>query len=211
MISCVLQVIIFRKRPMTLDERLPLFLAVSSIPVAFASSYFHHRVTEMEWTPILVAGIFALMSLPLWAFDYLSRKIKGMFDWNWLDAIVVGIIQASAIVPGWDHFNGVLLGSLFLNYKREPAAKYAYFAMIPILFVKTISGLKEVTFKASAPTPDISWLSFCVAMIVCWLVGLLSIGGFMKHIQQKSLNQYMIYRWILAAAIFGTYWVKSRS
>jgi undecaprenyl-diphosphatase len=209
MVSCFLQVIIFRKRPMTLDERLPMFLGVSCIPIAVASSYFHDRIAETEWSPLLVAGVLTVTSIPLWGADYLGRKMKGMFDWNWFDAIVIGLIHASAIIPGWDRLSAVLLGASFLNYKREPAAKYAYFLMIPILLFKTVSGMKEITFKAGAPAPDLTWLSFGVALIVSWLVGLLAIGGFMKHVQQKNLNQYIIYRWVIAAAVCGTYWMRS--
>jgi undecaprenyl-diphosphatase len=211
MISCFLQVIIFRKRPMTLDERLPLFIAVSSIPVVLASYYFHDRVNEIEWTPLLVAGVLAAAGLPLWIFDSWGRKIKGMFDWNWLDAGIVGLVQATAVIPGWDHFAGILLGASFLNYRREAAAKYAYFAFAPILFVRMLSGIKEISFGSAAPSADLSWLSFGVAFVIALFAGLLAIGAFMKHVQQKSINQYVIYRWILAAAVCSLYWVRSRN
>jgi undecaprenyl-diphosphatase len=211
MISCVLQVIIFRKRPMTLDERLPLFLGVSCLPVVLATYYFRTRVSETEWTPLLVAGIVASASIPLWAVDYLCRKFKGMFDWKWFDAAVIGLVQATAVIPGWDHFTAVLLGALFLNYKREPAAKYAYFALVPITLSHVISEFKEVSFVTSAPSPDLSWLSFGVAVIVSTLAGLLAIGGFLRHVQTKGIGQYLSYRWILAGGVCAAYWIRSHS
>lgn len=209
MISCFLQVIIFRKRPMTLDERLPLFLFVSTLPTILASYYFRNRIIDAEWSTLMIAGAFAAMGLPLWFLDHLNRKIKGMFDWKWGDAIIVGLTQALAFIPGWDPFSGILLGALFLNYKREPAVKYAYFAAAPMLIARTVSLLDGVSIGSSAPMFDLSWLSFAVALIVTLFVSLLAIGGFMKHVQQKGLGQYVIYRWILAGGVCAVYWLRT--
>lgn len=210
MISCFLQVLIYRKRPMTLDERLPLFIGISTLPIIGASYYFHDRIAEVDWSPLLVCGVFAAAGLPIWAFDSWSRKTKGMFDWNGLDAAWIGIIQASALIPGWDPFTAVLVGALSLNYKRETAVKYAYFSIAPMLIVHALSGLREVSFHSASPMPDFSWLSFGVALVVTFFASLLAIGGFIKHVQQKGLGHYVIYRWILAAGVLTVYWIRSR-
>jgi undecaprenyl-diphosphatase len=211
MISCFLQVIIFRKRPMTLDERLPIFMTISSLPILLASYYFHDRINDFQWSPLAVAGVFAAFGLPLAFADQVGRKIKGMFDWNWLDTALIGISQALAVVPGCDPLSGALLGAFLLNYRREPAAKYAYFISAPLLLSQMMTYLKEVNFHTSAPSSDLNWLSFGVALIVSFFVGLLAIGGFMKHVQQKGLGQYIAYRWLLATGVFITYWFKTYS
>lgn len=209
MISCFLQVIIYRKRPMTLDEKLPLFLAVTIFPAVLASSYFGEKVSETEWTPLVVCGISAFVGIPLWFFDSINRKLKGMFDWKWLDAGAMGLIMATALLPGWDRLSSLLIGASLLKYKREPALKYAYYSITPILLAKAMTHLKGITFHSSTPLPDVSWLSFCVALVVTALVGLLAIGGFMKHVQQKGLGQYVIYRWILASGVGVLYWIRT--
>ena len=211
MISCFLQVIIYRKRPMTLDERLPLFLTITTVPAALASSYFGERISLTDWTPLIVCAVFAIVGIPLWFFDSFNRKLKGMFDWKWLDAAAVGIVMATALIPGWDPLSGLLIGAFLLNYKREPALKYAYFSMTPLIFAKAMTHLKAVSIHSPMPIPEVSWLSFIIAIVVTTLVGLLSIGGFMKHVQQRGLGQYIVYRWILAAGIGALYWVRTRS
>ncbi len=211
MLSCFLQVILFRKRPMTLDERLPLFLGMTTFPLICASSYFHEQISALEWSPAFIAAVLAAFSLPLWFFDHMSRKNKGMFDWKWLDAFTVGLIQATALFPGWDHMSALLTGCFFLNYKREPAVKYAYYAAIPILLAQTVSNLKNLSFQTSMAMPDVSWLSFAVALIVTFFVSLLVIGGFTKHIQSKGMGQYVVYRFLLAAITVGAFWMKNRA
>jgi undecaprenyl pyrophosphate phosphatase UppP len=56
---------------------------------------------------------------------------------------------------------------------------------------------------------DVSWLSLGVAFIVSLLAGLLAIGGFMRHVQQKGMQQYVIYRWLLAGGTCLVYWMRS--
>jgi undecaprenyl-diphosphatase len=208
MISCFLQVILYRKRPMTLDERLPLFLFMTTLPLALISYYFRESTATLHWNPLLSAITFASMGIPLSFFDYLNRKTKGMFDWNWLDAMLIGLIQMAALIPGWDSLSCLLMGALFLNYRREPATKYAYFALTPFLFVHAFSGLRQLSFDGSPPMTDLSWLSFVIAVIVTLLAGLISIGGFTKHMQEKGLGQYIFYRWALAGAFCAYYWMR---
>ena len=209
MISSLLQVILFRKRPMTLDERIPIFIGITTIPMMFLSYYLREQTSEVTWTPLLVSLISAVIGLGLWSFDFFGRKFKSMVDWKWLDALVVGLIQATAVIPGWDPFTGILIGALFLNYKRESAVKYTYFAIVPILAVQTFAHLKELSFHSALPMPDLSWLSFGTGLIVSFFTGLLTIEVFMKHIQRKGFGVFVAYRWLFSLAVCGLYWYRN--
>ncbi len=208
MISSVLQVIIYRKKPMTLDERIPLFVGLTTLPVLIVSFYFGPAIHAMEWSPWKVCAVLGGTAIPLWFFDYWGRKIKGMYDWNLLDALVVGLTQATALFPGWDRLSGLLLGAFLLNYKRESALKYAYFCLFPILLAKAGLGLHELDFHAAMPMPDLSWLSFSAAVVVSCLVSLLAIGGATRQIQQKGVGQLMFYRFALVLVVSGFLWFR---
>ncbi|MFZ9596560.1 MAG: undecaprenyl-diphosphate phosphatase [Bdellovibrionia bacterium] len=208
MISSLLQVILYRKRPKTVDERLPLFLVASTLPLLLATPYFRSWVRDLDWSPLRITTLLVALSAPLWFFDYWSRKIKNIYDWNWIDAIFVGIIQCSAILPGVDLFSVTLIGIFLRNYQREAAVKYAYFAALPMLIYRVSTEFKEISFSAPAPAPEMSWLSFGTATVVSLFVGLLAIGGFTKHVQNKGMGQYFFYRIFIGAGIFGLYWVR---
>lgn len=210
-ISCFIQVIIFRKRPMTLDERLPIFLFISAAPLAIGWTYLDQRINAANWTPVGIATAMAVFGLPLWFSDSFSRKNKGMFDWNWLDALFVGLSMMLAMIPGVGLIGAALPGAFLRNYNRESAAKYVSFCMVPILAASTTAYLKQVDFHASAPEPGLTWLSFSVALIVATVTSLLAIGGFMRQIQRKGMGQYATYRLFAAAAIIALYWFKARS
>ena len=206
---------------MTLDERLPIFLGITTIPTLVISFYFHDTIQNFSQSisasigsssgsaPYWISIAFALSALPLWSLDYLNRRNKGMFDWNVMDAICVGITQASCLIPGFDPLGGALWGAFFLNYKRDSAVKYAYFAAAPLLLWQALDHLKDVHLSAPAAAADLTWLSFGVTLTVACLTGILAIGMFIKHIQQKGITQYIFYRFGLALVICTLYWFRN--
>src|SRR5262249_936523 len=148
---------------MTLDEKLPIFLALTSLPPAIAWYHFRDLLERTAWTPLLVAVLLAVFSLPLLLAENFSRKNKGMFDWNWLDALLMGLAEVTAFVPGGGRLTALLPAALLRNYGREAAVKYAMFATLPFLAGSALYWLRGVDFHAPRPMPDLSWLSFSMA------------------------------------------------
>lgn len=219
MISCFLQVLIYRKKPMTLDERLPIFLFASFAPIAVIAYYFktilkYNFTLQLSWTPLAIAVSLVAWSVVFWASTYFGRKTKGMFDWNWFDSLVVGICQATLLITGSGHTDGALTGALFRNYSREAAVKFTLFASAPILTANTLLNLRGLDFHSPFPggpgSSDLSWLSFGVAIAVSLFSSLLVIGGFMKQIQRMKLGQFFVYRCFLAGLVALGFWYQNR-
>jgi undecaprenyl-diphosphatase len=211
-ISTFLAVLIYRKKPMTLDERMPIFMAITAAPTAIAWYYFHDQATEaISSSPLLVAGTLAAFSLPLAVTESMSRKNKNMFDWNGVDALSIGITQLFMILPGCGRMAAQLPGAFIRNYSRLAAVKYCLFASLPILIATTVHYLRPIDFHAQSPG-DVTWLSFIVATVVSMFASLLSIGGIMGQVQRggKGLGGYVVYRLLLAGAVAGVFWMRSR-
>jgi undecaprenyl-diphosphatase len=208
-ISSFIQVIVFRKKPMTLDERLPVFLFFTAIPLVLAKLYLLPLILRTDWQPGLVAVVLAAAGLPLFLAERRSRKNKGMFDWTWLDGLVIGVTGILMFIPGGGMPEGFMPGALLRNFNRESAAKYCFYAIFPILGFSAVIHLREISIHGG-PAADLSWLSFGVALLVAYLSGLLAIGGLMKHVLRNGFGQYMIYRFLLAGATGIAIWLRSR-
>lgn len=208
--SSLVQVVIYRKKPMTLDERMPLFLILATLPIALVWHYFHESIAaRLDSSPPMVAGALAGFGILLWTADHLSRRSKNMYDWNVLDSIIVGVLEIAALVPGCGRAAATMTGGLFRNFTRESAAKFGFFCAAPVLIASAAMHLKEVSFGSAEPMPDLSWLSFYVAMIVALLSSLLAIGAFMKHVQRGSMAQYAVWRLLVAGGVGVLYWLRS--
>jgi undecaprenyl-diphosphatase len=208
-LSSFIQMILFRKKPMTLDERLPLFIFVATVPAAIAWYYLGWIMEKFADNPGLTAASLAAFGALLWFANSFSRKNKGMFDWNWLDSLLIGLGQAAMVVPGFDRLTGALSIGLLRNYNREAAAKFTFFAAAPLLAASAFKNLHELNLHSPSPMPDMTWLTFAVTIIVSALAGLLAIGGFMKQIQKKGFGQYIFYRCLLAAGTGIVLWLRA--
>jgi undecaprenyl-diphosphatase len=207
-ISGFLGVILFRKKPMTLDERLPLFIFAATVPLAAAWHASEERFAELAGNPPLIAALLVGFAIPLWLVDRASRKSKGMFDWNGLDSAVVGIFQALSLIPGAGRSALSITGALARGYRRDAAVKFSLFAAAPILGASAFLGLREVAWGTGMPAPDLSWLSFWVALVVSLFASLLGIGGLVKHVVRGGMGHYVVYRVLLAAAVAVVWWTR---
>lgn len=207
--SSFIQVILFRKKPMTLDERMPVFAIVAVLPTLAAWFYLREPIEAFFQDPMRVAISVLLFGLPLWFIDSYSKKNRGMFDWTYTDALVVGFVQAFMIIPGSGRTTTSLTGALGRNYHREAALKFTFFTGFPIFIASTVmlfqeAGIHFSSFK-HALTPEVSWITFAVAAVIGLLVTFLALGALMKNSRGKSLRAYLGYRVVLCAAFFIAY------
>ncbi len=207
-ISGILQVIIYRKKPMTLDERLPLFIIISFLPLMLVKHYLIEELRYLNWSILWIAVSFTALSFPILSSDYFSKKNRGMFDLSILDAILIGVLQTLSLIPGVGNIGAALMGGFFLNYNRETCAKFALYISAPILATASFLDLHGVSFHEASPASDVSWMTFYTIIIVTCLAGLLSIGGLMKNIQRLGLHQYLIYRVLVGAGMIAYLLIK---
>jgi len=204
MISSTLRVLLFRQRPMSMDERLPVFLGITAFPVICTFYYLNYQTITF---PLIFLSIsFSAMGAAIWTFDFLSKKNKSMCDWCWFDAAWLGISQATCVIPGGDPVSCALMGAFFLNYRRDAALKYAYLSTTPLLLIQ---GMHQNLSWSTITSSDLSLLSWITAISVAFFTGLLSLGGVFKQIQEKGVGKYSIYRFLLTLAICASYWIKS--
>jgi undecaprenyl-diphosphatase len=211
-ISGILTVIVYRRKPMTIDERMPIFMFFTGIPIILAWLYLRPLLEGFEWTPPAIAGILAGGALLLWFADSRGRKTKRMFDWNWLDCLIVGIFSVLFVIPGGGIPLGIMSGALIRNYTKEAAVKYCFFCLFPVLVFSSYYHFhNDVQLHVGMPAPDLSWLSFGMATVVTFLTGLLAIGALMKHVLRKGFGQHIVYRFLLAGATLAVFWLRSRA
>ncbi len=208
--ACFLQVVIFRKKPMILDERLPFFLSLTAIPSIGLWYYLNSHASESSFNALTLGLLTAAFAFPLWMSDRWSRKNKGMFDWNLRDALTVGITQASMFAPGGDMMTGAIPGAFVRNYNREAATKYALFATAPILLGISWRFFREIDFHSAQPATDLSWLSLGVGSLVTLFFATIALGGVMRYTQKRGFGAYAGYRLVVAMALLVLYWMKER-
>jgi undecaprenyl pyrophosphate phosphatase UppP len=210
MLSSLLQLALFRRKPRTLDEKLPLFIAIAALPPMIGWIYLRPLLPETlsseEWTGgLLVAG-----ALAYGLSERFSRKNKHLYDWNSLDALVMGIFQLAWLIPGGGRIWGASLAAFLRNHARESTAKFAIYVSFPVLSLQAAAAASEVTWgMPHADLQETSWWIFALCAALALFASLLSINTFLKLSRSEGLQSWIRYRAVLGLGFIGLFVWKS--
>lgn len=172
-------------------------ILVSCIPVAIVGFCFKDFVESLFGGSLLVVGICLCVTALLLSFAYFFRtrpmmlnKLSGKYseprDITWIDAFVIGIGQAIAVLPGLSRSGTTIATGILLGDKREKVASFSFLmVIIPILgeaMLDVTKMLDETTAGAAGGVDGISMLigflsSFIVGCIACkWMLNLVKKG-----------------------------------
>ncbi|ONK15919.1 undecaprenyl-diphosphate phosphatase [Streptomyces sp. MP131-18] len=127
---------------------------------------------------------------------------KGLEDLTVRDGLLYGLAQAMALVPGVSRSGATITGGLFLGYRREAAARYAFLLAIPAVLA---SGAYELT-SIGEEGSHVSWGPTIFATVVAFFVGYAIIAWFMRWISTRSYMPFVWYRIVVGTVILALVW-----
>lgn len=191
---------LMRGRADTTGARLALLLLIASVPVIAFGLLLHLTGLEAEMRSITVIGWTTLVfGLLLYWSDQIGDTVKTAKDWNIQDAMVIGVWQAIALIPGTSRSGITITGARFLGYERRDAAKVSMLMSVPTIFASGIFLGGEVFLKA-----DMALLhDGAIAALFAFGAALLALSLMMRLLRSVSFTPYVIYRIILGLSLLG--------
>jgi undecaprenyl-diphosphatase len=182
----------------SLYSRLGWLIIIGTIPVVILGLAFKH-VIEGNLTKNLWVISFSLIGLAVILFiaEKTARFKKEIKDITIKDALIIGIAQSFALIPGSSRSGTTITGGLFMGLKRESAARFSFLLSIPAVFA---SGLLEL--KESLPYIHGAMISnLIVSTIIAGISGYIAIDFLLKYLKKNTTYIFIIYRIILGITI----------
>jgi undecaprenyl-diphosphatase len=144
----------------------------------------------------LIGTMLIVLGLILGIADRVGGMDKTLRNISLRDAILMGLAQALALIPGVSRSGATLSMGRFLGYEREAATRYAFLLAIPAVIGAGLFELKDV------PNGDnlYGWGPTIVATIVSFLVGYAAIAWLLRYVTTHSYTPFVIYRVALGTA-----------
>jgi undecaprenyl-diphosphatase len=181
------------------DARLGSLVIIGSIPL-FVIGYAVKKLIEGGGTkdPHIIASALVIVSLILFVADRIRSAQRNLADVSLRDAVIIGIAQCFALVPGTSRSGSTIAAGLFLGFTRESAARYSFLLSIPAV---AVTGVYE--FVKSAPLLDTGdFVAVVVASITAAISGYASIATFLRYLRTHSLQPFLVYRIILGVSVW---------
>jgi undecaprenyl-diphosphatase len=187
-----------RRRIETPEERIAWFVAVATVPAALIGAAGESVIAEHLGEPWQIAFFLAFFGVLLWVADRTPARRK-MSDLGLGTALVVGLAQTLALMPGVSRSGITITAGRFLGLDRDSAARISFLLLIPIVFGASL--WKGITDVLLGDLPPGSTGPFVVGVIASAGSGLVAIWALLGYVRRHDYTIFVVYRLALAAFI----------
>jgi len=182
-------------------------LMVASLPVVIAGFALQDVIATDMRASWIVAGSFVITGFLLLIADYFiarlgeSRPAKTDADITYLDALIIGVMQAFALMPAISRSGVTLTGALGRGLDRKAATRFVFF--MAIITIAGAGALEAIgLIRDPGAVEAIGFAPLAVGFVLSAVVGYASIGLLLRLISSAKLRYFSYYVWGLAALIF---------
>ncbi|MBN2564312.1 MAG: undecaprenyl-diphosphate phosphatase [Candidatus Eisenbacteria bacterium] len=180
------------RRRFDADElRLAVHLILATIPAAAAGYYLGPRVESAFNNPMLVSILLLVTGCILWFSGKLfpGTKVRE----TWVDALVVGVAQAFAVLPGISRSGTTITAGLAVGLERRAAAEFAFLLSVPVIFGAAAASLGDA-LDVGGNGPAIA-----LGTLAAFLSALPAIAILLRAVTAGKLAGFAYYCWALGA------------
>ena len=172
-------------------------IILSMLPAVMVGLFFEEQMEQLFTERIVFIGcMLAITGLLLFLADRAKSTNKKVGFW---DAIIVGVAQAIAIIPGISRSGATISASVLLGIDRERAARFSFLMVIPLILGKIAKDLMDGDIQAQAA----SFLPLAVGFAAAFLTGLFACTLMIQLVKRSRLTWFAIYCFIVAAIAIG--------
>lgn len=180
------------------DSKLFWYLAIASLPVLVFGFLLHDIVSIYLRDPLIIAVASISFGLLLWYSDVMGQRIRQINSITLRDAIMIGLAQAIAIIPGTSRSGLTMSAALMLGFDRKSSARFSFLMAVPIILAAgSYESLKLMRLGTIVDIHD-----FLITAFLSAVSALLSIHLFLKFLDKIGMLPFVIYRVLLGFGLF---------
>ena len=161
------------------------------IPIGIVGVFFKYYVDEIFGSGLLLVGCMLLLTADLLTFSY-YYKPRQKEKISMKDALIIGIAQACAVMPGLSRSGSTIATGLLLGDNKAKLAQFSFLMFIPhILGEALLDGMKMM--KGEDVVGDIPALSLIVGLMAAFIAGCLACKWMINIVKKGKLIYFAIY------------------
>jgi len=174
---------------------LDVYIIIGSIPAAVIGLLFEDAIEALFTSSLLVLFMLFVTGLIMWSSRYTRETRENMTGWH---ALLIGIAQAFAIIPGISRSGSTIVSGLWMGLKRDQVARFSFILSTPVIFGATVLKLKDLL---EAPPPSSEIMNLVLATIAAAVSGYFAIIWLLDLIRKQKLEWFGVY--CIAVSLIG--------
>jgi undecaprenyl-diphosphatase len=176
------------------DFRFAIWIVLATVPGVLGGALLKSRLNTCgsSLRSLEVIGVACIVMGALLAIaEVYCRHRRALADMTLLDALIVGIAQVGALIPGVSRSGSTLTAALFLDLKREEAARFSFLLGLPFI---ALAGLYEVVQLLKAHLDGHGWSVLLVGLVIGSISAFVAIWTLMRILERFSAWPFVAYR-----------------
>ncbi|MDL1968377.1 MAG: undecaprenyl-diphosphate phosphatase [Deltaproteobacteria bacterium] len=177
------------------EIRIASLIIIGSIPTGILGILFHTIVDQIFGSVWIVGLMLLVTGTLLWFTRQISVEGRPLIKVNIRDALMIGVMQGMAIMPGISRSGSTISIALFLGINREIAGRYSFLLSIPAILGAMILGLDSTIIQTNIPVKII-----LLGTVTAGIVGYIALKILLRIVKQGRLYYFAPYCWLLGVA-----------
>lgn len=179
------------RRVDTTEQRLGWLILLGTAPAIATYLAFSQQLRAMEDRPVLIASMLIGVSFVF----IIAERFRGertMQDVGWRDALLIGIGQAAALVPGTSRSGATISTGMLLGFGRAAAARFSFLLSAPVVLAAVVLSLEDLASFSQANTGFL--INTLAGFVAAAVSGYLAVAGLLRFLGAHSLAWFAAYR-----------------
>lgn len=187
----------------SVNARMGWYVIIGSVPIVIIGIALK-KLIEGSLTKELsvIAASLIILAIILWIAERIASFSRGIEQITWKDALLVGLAQCVALIPGASRSGTTITAGLFVGLRRDTAARFSFLLSIPAVLG---SGLLEFYQSLHYLAAD-GLLALVIATVVSAISGYATIALLLRFLRTHTTTVFIIYRILLGILLFWLLW-----
>jgi len=173
------------------------YVTISSIPVLLGGATIAFIGNDIFRQTEIIGWAFIVFALALYAGDHIGANARSISDMKIKDAILIGVFQAFALIPGASRSGTTITMARMLGYERREAARFSMLLAIPAI----LGAGAVIGFKLVYGDNEIFHFQLLLATFIAFITAILAMHLMIKWLQNQTFTPFVFYRIVLGVII----------
>jgi undecaprenyl-diphosphatase len=179
------------------EARLAFYIIFGTLPVVVGGILLKHAIEGALRALPVIATALIVVGLVLAIVERLAKHRRGFEEITMRDAMLIGLAQTLALVPGVSRSGITLLAAMAVGLRRDAAARFSFLLGIPAIAGEGVFEMKHVLHSDAAGAP------LAVGLILSAVVGYAAIAWLLRFLRTRTTMPFVVYRVAAGLAIFA--------
>ena len=181
----------------TQNSQLAWLILLSTMPTGLAGVLFNDYISENLRSTAVIASTTIIFGLVLLLADRRGSRTLSIESMNIKSALIIGVSQAIALIPGTSRSGITMTTGLLLGYDRESSARFSFLLSIPVILGAGLLATLDLVAEPNA----VDWSALAYGALFSFVSAYICISLFLTWINRIGMFPFVIYRLLLGAVL----------